>query len=201
MSRGGRRSRVAVGLLLPLLWLALPADAADVPDLVAGVFSPPRAAPDFALRGSDGTELKLSHYRGKLVILAFGFTACPDVCPTTLSDMARTMQILGPDAERVQVLFVTIDPKRDTAELLKQYVPAFNPNFLGLRGDAAATAKVTKDFKIYAQERAGKTPDSYTMDHSAQMLVFDPKGRVRLVFGYGMEPEKMAADLKVLLNS
>ncbi len=157
--------------------------------------------PDFLLKDFDGKDRRLADFRGKAVTLFFGYTQCPDVCPSTLSDMARTMQILGPDAERVQVLFVTIDPKRDTAELLKQYVPAFNPNFLGLRGDAAATAKVTKDFKIYAQERAGKTPDGYTMDHSAQMLVFDPKGRIRLVFGYGMEPEKMAADLKILLNS
>jgi protein SCO1 len=157
--------------------------------------------PDFVLKDFDGKERRLADFRGKAVALFFGYTQCPDVCPTTLSDMARTMQILGPDAERVQVLFVTIDPRRDTAALLKQYVPAFNPTFLGLRGDPAATAKVTKDFKIYAQERAGKTPETYSMDHSAQMLVFDPKGRIRLVFGYGMEPEKMAADLKVLLNS
>ena len=157
--------------------------------------------PDFLLKDPDGKERRLADFRGKAVALFFGYTQCPDVCPTTLADMARTMKILGPDAERVQVLFVTIDPKRDTPALLKQYVPAFNPNFIGLWGDAAATAKVTRDFKIYAQEHAGKTPDSYTMDHSAQMLVFDPKGRIRLVFGYGMEPEKMAADLKVLLNS
>jgi protein SCO1 len=157
--------------------------------------------PDFVLKDPDGKERRLADFRGKAVTLFFGYTQCPDVCPTTLSDMARTMQILGADAERVQVLFVTIDPKRDTPALLKQYVPAFNPNFIGLWGDPAATAKVTRDFKIYAQERAGKTPESYTMDHSAQMLVFDPKGRVRLVFGYGMEPEKMAADIKVLLNS
>ena len=157
--------------------------------------------PDFVLKDPEGKERRLADFRGKAVTLFFGYTHCPDVCPATLSDLARTMQILGPDAERVQVLFVTIDPKRDTPELLKQYVPAFNPNFIGLWGDATATAKVTKDFKIYAQERAGKTPESYTMDHSAQMLVFDPKGRIRLVFGFGMEAEKMAADLKILLNS
>ena len=156
--------------------------------------------PDFLLKDPDGKERQLADFRGKAVALFFGYTQCPDVCPTTLADMARTMKVLGPDAERVQVLFVTIDPKRDTPALLKQYVPAFNPSFIGLWGDAAATAKVTRDFKIYAQERAGKTPDTYSMDHTAQILVFDRKGKVRLVFAYGMEPEKMAADLKVLLN-
>ena len=156
--------------------------------------------PDFLLKDPDGNERRLADFRGKAVALFFGYTQCPDVCPTTLADMARTMKVLGPDAERVQVLFVTIDPKRDTPALLKQYVPAFNPSFIGLWGDAAATAKVTRDFKIYAQERAGKTPDTYSMDHTAQILVFDPRGKVRLVFAYGMEPEKMAADLKVLLN-
>ena len=101
----------------------------------------------------------------------------------------------------MQVLFVTVDPKRDTPELLRQYVPAFNPTFLGLYGDAAATAKVTKDFKIYAQERPGSAPSSYTMDHSAQTLVFDREGRLRLLLPYGREAAKIAGDLKILLNS
>lgn len=156
--------------------------------------------PDFLLKDPDGKDRRMADFRGKAVAIFFGYTQCPDVCPTTLADMARTMKLLGADAERVQVLFVTIDPKRDTPALLKQYVPAFDPSFIGLWGDAAATARVTRDFKIYAQERAGKTPDTYTMDHTAQILVFDPSGKVRLVFAYGMEPEKMAADLKVLLN-
>jgi protein SCO1/2 len=107
---------------------------------------------------------------------------------------------LGADASRVQVLFVTVDPKRDTPELLRQYVPAFNPDFLGLRGDAAATKKATSDFKVYAQERAGKSADTYSMDHSAQTFVFDREGKVRLIFGYGMAPDAMASDLRVLLN-
>ena len=156
---------------------------------------------ELRLKDHTGKERTLADFRGKAVALFFGYTQCPDVCPTTLSDMANAMQLLGADAERVQVLFVTVDPRRDTPELLASYVPAFNPSFLGLYGDAAATAKVTKDFKIYAQERPGSTPGSYTMDHSAQTLVFDREGRLRLLLPYGLEPAKIAGDIKVLLNS
>jgi protein SCO1/2 len=157
--------------------------------------------PDFRLTDHNGKERTLADFRGKVVALFFGYTHCPDVCPTTLSDMARALQILGADAQRVQVLFVTLDPKRDTPELLRGYVPAFNPTFLGLYGDAAATAKVTKDFKIYAAERPGRTPESYTVDHSAQTLVFDAKGKLRLMLGYGTAGEKIASDFRILLNS
>lgn len=157
--------------------------------------------PDFRLTDHNGKERTLADFRGKVVGMFFGYTHCPDVCPTTLSDFANALKALGADAQRVQVLFVTVDPKRDTPALLKAYVPAFNPTFLGLYGDAAATAKVTQDFKIYAAERPGKTPGSYTVDHSAQTLVFDPTGRLRLMLAYGTPGEKIAADLKILLNS
>jgi protein SCO1/2 len=155
---------------------------------------------ELRLKDPTGRERTLADFRGKVVALFFGYTQCPDVCPTTLADMANAMQLLGADAQRVQVLFVTVDPKRDTPELLAQYVPAFNPDFLGLYGDANATAKVTKDFKIYAQERAGSQPGTYTMDHSAQTLVFDREGRLRLLLPYGLEAAKIAGDFKVLLN-
>jgi protein SCO1/2 len=157
--------------------------------------------PDFRLADHNGKERSLADFRGKVVTLFFGYTHCPDVCPTTLSDMAQAVKLLGPDGARVQVLFVTVDPKRDTPELLRNYVPAFNPAFLGLYGDAAAQAKVTQDFKIYAAERPGKTPESYTVDHSAQSLVFDTKGRLRLMLPYGTAGDKIASDLRVLLNS
>lgn len=157
--------------------------------------------PDFRLTDHNGKERSLADFRGKVVTLFFGFTHCPDVCPTTLSDMAQAVKLLGPDGARVQVLFVTVDPKRDTAELLKNYVPALNPTFLGLRGDAAALAQVTQNFKIYAAERPGKTPESYTVDHSAQSLVFDTNGRLRLMLPYGTPGDKIASDLRVLLNS
>lgn len=156
---------------------------------------------EFALTDHTGKARTLADFKGKVVALFFGYTHCPDVCPTTLSDMANALKALGPDAQRVQVLFVTVDPKRDTPELLRSYVPAFNPTFLGLHGDAAATAKVTKDFKIYAAERPGKTPETYTVDHSAQTLVFDAKGKLRLMLAYGTPGDKIAADFRILLNS
>ena len=156
---------------------------------------------ELRLKDHTGKDRSLADFRDKVVALFFGYTQCPDVCPTTLADLAGALQVLGADAERVQVLFVTVDPRRDTPELLAQYVPAFNPDFLGLYGDAASTARVTKDFKIYAQERAGSQPGNYTVDHSAQTLVFDRTGRLRLLLPYGLEAPKIASDLKVLLNS
>ena len=156
---------------------------------------------ELRLTDHNGTPRTLADFRGKVVVVTFGYTQCPDVCPTTLSDLSSAVKKLGPDASRVQVLFVTVDPKRDKPELLKQYVPAFNPDFLGLYGDAAATRKATSDFKVYAQERAGKTADTYTVDHTAQTFAFDKEGRLRLVFGYGATSDAMASDFRILLNS
>ena len=131
----------------------------------------------------------------------FGYTQCPDVCPTTLAELAAAMQPLGPDAARVQVLFVTVDPERDTAELLAQYVPAFNPRFLGLRGDAEATARTAKEFKVIYQKQPGQTPGTYTMDHSAGTFIFDPQGRLRVYVSYGQGPEVFAHDISELLRA
>lgn len=183
----------ATGCEKMLPWQKTPFNGVDITGSDLG--------PDFRLTDHNGTERALADFRGKVVTLFFGYTHCPDVCPTTLSDMAKALKELGPDAQRVQVLFVTVDPKRDTPELLKGYVPAFNPTFLGLYGDAVATAKVTKDFKIYAAERPGSTPESYTVDHSAQSMVFDTKGRLRLMLPYGTPGDKIASDLRILLNS
>lgn len=149
----------------------------------------------------DGKMRTLADFRGKLVIVDFGYTQCPDVCPTTLHDYAEAMKKLGADAAQVQFLFVTVDPKRDTPKLLKEYVPAFDPRFLGLRGDAEATERVTKDFRIYAQARPGKTPESYTVDHSSQVFVFDREGRLRLMIPAATAPADIASDLRVLLDN
>lgn len=155
---------------------------------------------DFRLIDHTGKARTLADFHGKAVVMFFGFTHCPDICPTTLSDMRQVMQSLGNDAARMQVLFVTVDPKRDTQELLAQYVPSFNPTFLGLYGDEAATNKVARDFKIIHQIQEGKTPDSYTVAHTAASLVFDPQGRLRLFINYGMEVDKVTADIKLLLK-
>lgn len=155
---------------------------------------------DFRLTDHTGKARTLADFRGKVVVLFFGFTHCPDFCPTTLADLRDVMKQLGEDAGRVQVLFVTVDPGRDKPELLAKYVPAFHPSFLGLYGDDAATAKVTKDFKIVHALREGQTPESYTVDHTAATLVFDGQGRLRLFHPYGLDAKRIAEDFKVLLK-
>ena len=140
----------------------------------------------------------LDDFRGKAVVLFFGFTHCPDVCPTTLADLAGVMKTLGPGADRVQVLFVTLDPERDTPQDLAQYVHAFDARFIGLRGDAAATQRVAKDFKIYYEKR--KQGETYTIDHSAQSYVIDPQGRLRLLVRHDRLAADLPHDLPVILN-
>ena len=154
---------------------------------------------DFRLTDHTGKPRTMADFRGKVVVIFFGYTHCPDVCPTTLSEMRQVMQMLGKDADRLQVLFVTLDPARDTPALLSKYVPSFNPTFLGLSGDKGATEKVAADFKIIYRVAAGKTPESYTVDHTAASLVFDPQGRLRLFINYGLGADKIAPDIKRLL--
>lgn len=141
------------------------------------------------LTDQTGRPRRLEDWRGKVVVLFFGFTHCPDVCPTTLADLSQVMKQLGPDAERVQVLFVTVDPERDTPEVLGKYVGAFDPRFLGLYGDAAATQRAAREFKVFFEKR--KSADGYSVDHSGQTYVIDPQGRLRLF----VRPERLGADL------
>lgn len=157
-------------------------------------------ARDFALTDHNGTPRTLADFRGKVVLIFFGYTHCPDVCPTTMAELAGVMKELGKDADRVQVLFVTLDPARDTQALLAKYVPAFDPRFLGLRGDQAATEKTAKEFKIFFQKVDGKTADAYTIDHTAGSYVFDTKGRVRLFLRNGQGVAPIAHDLAILLK-
>ena len=154
---------------------------------------------DFKLTDHNGKARSLADFRGKAVVLFFGYTQCPDVCPTTLSNLRETMALLGDDAGRVQVLFATLDPERDTQALLAQYVPAFHPSFLGLYADEKAIAAVAKDFKVFYVKQPGKTPGSYSVDHSTGSYAFDPQGRLRLLLRHGEAPAKVAADLKLLL--
>ena len=159
------------------------------------------AGGELRLTDFDGKARTLADFRGKVVAVIFGYTQCPDGCPTTLHDYAEAMKKLGTEASQVQVLFVTVDPKRDTAELLREYVPAFDARFLGLRGDAAATERVTKDFHVYAEVRPGPTPDSYTVDHTSQVFIFDRGGRLRLMMPAGTPSADIASDLRVLLDN
>jgi protein SCO1/2 len=188
-------------LVLGLAALLLAACEAGGPKVAASDVTGSAFGRDFALQDPDGRERTLADFRGKAVVLFFGYTQCPDVCPTTLATLAETMKRLGPDADRVQVLFVTVDPERDTAALLRQYVPAFDRRFLGLRGDAAATARTAKEFKVIYEKVPGATPGSYTMDHSAGSYVFDPQGRLRLYVANGQGPDVFAHDLRELLRA
>ena len=156
---------------------------------------------ELALTDHTGKPRTLADFRGKAVVLFFGFTHCPDICPTTLADAAGVMKSLGKDAERVQVLMVTVDPERDTPEVLSKYVPAFDPRFLGLYGDAAATQRAAKEFKIFYEKRVGSTPSSYSVDHSGQSYVIDPQGRLRLFVRHDRIAQDLAEDLRTLLKN
>ncbi len=181
--------------------LALSGCGAGAPKFKASDITGAGFGRDFALTDPTGKQRTLADYRGKVVVLFFGYTQCPDVCPTTLSALAETMKALGPDAERVQVIFVTVDPERDKPELVASYVTAFNPSFVGLRGDADAIARTAKEFKILYQKQPGRTPESYTVDHSAGTFVFDTQGRLRLYVGNGQGPDVFAHDIRELLKS
>jgi len=157
-------------------------------------------AKDFALTDHTGKPRTLADFKGKVVVMFFGYTQCPDVCPTTMIEMANVMKELGPDADKVQVLFVTVDPERDTQEVLSQYVPAFDKRFLGLRGDLSQTEKVAKEFKVFYQKVPGKQPGSYTMDHTAGSYVFDTQGHIRLFVKHGQGPQTLTHDIKLLLS-
>lgn len=156
-------------------------------------------ARDFALTDHTGKPRTMADFRGKAVVIFFGYTQCPDVCPTTMTGMAEAMKLLGADAAKVQVLFVTVDPERDTQELLAQYVPVFNPSFLGLYADAQTIAKTAQDFRVFYKKQPGSSPSTYTVDHTAGSYVYDPQGRLRLYIKHGEKPELIAKDLKLLL--
>jgi protein SCO1/2 len=145
-----------------------------------------------------GKPRRLEDWRGKAVVLVFGFTHCPDVCPTTLADIALALKELGNDAERVQVLMVSVDPERDTPEALAKYVTAFDPRFVALRGDLEATRKAAQEFNVYFEKR--KQGESYTVDHSAQSYVIDPQGKLRLLVRHDRIAQDLAPDLRALLS-
>ncbi len=156
---------------------------------------------NFSLLDSNGNTKTMADYKGKVVVVFFGFTQCPDVCPTTLTEMDEALKLLGPKADKVQIIFITVDPERDTASVLAQYVPSFNPRFVGLRpADEAGLEKVAKDFRIYYKKVPGSKPGSYTMDHSAGSYVLDQNGQLRLYIKHAQGPEVLAHDLKNILQ-
>lgn len=154
-----------------------------------------------SLTDAEGRTRTLADFGGKYVVVFFGFTQCPDVCPGTLAELAQVKKALGPEGEKVQGVFITVDPERDTAEVLKGYVTAFDPSFVALRGTSEQIAAVAKDFKVFYQKVPGKEPGSYTMDHTAGSYVFDTKGNVRLFTRYGTGAEALTSDLKQLMKA
>lgn len=157
-------------------------------------------ARDFPLPDHNGQQRSIKDFSGKVVVVFFGYTQCPDVCPTTMQEMAEVKRMLGKDGDRLQAIFVTVDPERDTADMLKAYMGNFDPSFLALRGTPEQTAAVAKDFKIYYKKVDGKTPTSYTMDHSAGSYIYDTQGRLRVYYRYGSGVEALAADVRTLLD-
>ncbi len=157
-------------------------------------------AQGWTLSDQDGQERTLKDFAGKAVVVFFGFTQCPDVCPTALQEIAQAKQLLGSDGAKLQGVFITVDPERDTPELLKAYVANFGSDFVALRPTPEQLPKVTKDFKIYYKKVEGKTPTSYTMDHSAGSFTFDPQGRIRLYNRHASGADTLAADVKILLS-
>jgi protein SCO1/2 len=158
-------------------------------------------ARDFSLIDHNGQTRSIKDFAGKVVVVFFGFTQCPDVCPTSMSELAEIRKLLGADGERLQGIFITVDPDRDTLEVLKAYMANFDPSFLALRPSSPEQlAALAKDFKAYYKKVDGRTPTSYTMDHSAGSYVFDPQGRIRLFTRHGMGAQALAGDLRQLLK-
>ncbi len=156
-------------------------------------------ARDFALPDVQGQLRTLAEFKGKVTVVFFGFTQCPDVCPSTMVELAQIKKSLGADGERLQAVFITVDPERDTPEILKAYMASFDPSFVALRGTPEQTLATAKAFKVYYAKSPGKTEGSYSMDHTAASYVFDTQGRVRLFARYGQPSDGLMADLKALL--
>jgi protein SCO1/2 len=199
MARGFRRQAAGCVAALLTAGALLSACSDEAPRFMLTDVTGAKFGRDFALTDHDGRPRTLADFRGKVVALFFGFTRCPDVCPTTLAELAAVMNQLGADAGGVRVLFVTLDPERDTPALLKQYVPAMHPAFLGLYGDAEAIARTAKEFKVYYQKQPA-SGGGYSVDHTAGTYLFDREGHLRVFAPYGQDQAALMHDLRLLLN-
>lgn len=192
-----QRATFLAGLLMALA-ISSSALAADRPTLKAGVFEPPRAAPDFALEASSGGKLALANYRGKVVLLGFGFTSCPEVCPTTLAVLAQARKKLGVQGEQVQVVYVTVDPERDNAERMKGYLRGFDPTFVGGTGAPEQLGAVRKNYGVTAERK--NIGNSYSVAHSSSVYLIDRNGLLRAMMPYGRMPDDYVHDVRALLS-
>ena len=198
------KARVSVAVIF-LAWLLVACDKPAAPRFQLTDVTGANFGKALALTDHTGKPRTLADFHGKVVVIFFGFTQCPDVCPTTLGEMAKVVKELGADGGKVQVLFVSVDPERDTRELLRQYVTAFHPSFLGMVGDADATARTAKEFKVYVQKQPAKGDKAdkgggYSVDHSAGTFILDQQGRLRLFAQYGAGAPALLGDIKLLLK-
>ncbi len=188
-------SLVAGAVLVLLVFLFL------TPATLSGTqIDPPKVVSDFALSADSG-PVRLSDLRGKLVVIYFGYTYCPDICPATLSKINKALERLGKDAEQVSVVMVTVDPERDAADKLGPYVRRFNPAFIGLSGTLDQIAAVAKEFGIFYEKKEVSTSAGYLVDHTASVLILDGEGRISLIWPYEIEVAQMASDLRILLKA
>ena len=198
-----RRSLLTVGCAL-LLGLGLTAcDKIGLPSSKAAFNGVDITGAEYArslsLPDQNGQPRTLADFKGKVIVVFFGYTQCPDVCPTTMVELAQVKKALGKDGERVQGMFVSIDPERDTPEILKAYMASFDPSFVALRGSVEQAQEAAREFKVFFAKVPGKTEGSYTMDHTAGSYVFDPSGKVRLFVRYGAGADALATDIRALL--
>ena len=191
--------RFLVAMAMSVLLAGCGGDAPKAPKFMLTDVTGAGFGKELNLTDHNGKPRTLADFRGKVVTVFFGFTHCPDVCPTTLAEMAQVMKELGADADKLQVLFITVDPERDTQLVLKQYVPSFHPSFLGLYGDLDATARTAKEFKVFFQKQPAKS-GGYSVDHSAGTFIVDREGRLRLFAQYGQGAAPMLHDIRLLLS-
>ncbi len=200
MDKRNALKRIAAGALLASAGGILAACSKKGPEFKGVDVTGAEYARDLPLTDHNGQQRSLKDFAGKVVVVFFGYTQCPDVCPTSMVELAEVKRSLGKDGDRLQGIFVTVDPERDTPEILKAYMANFDPSFLALRGTPEQLAAVAKDFKIYYKKVDGKTPTSYTMDHSAGSYVYDTQGRLRVYNRYGSGAQALASDVQALLN-
>lgn len=192
---------IAVGAISMGAMAVLTACSEQKPSFASVDVTGANYAKDFELTDHNGQVRHLTDFKGKVVVMFFGFTQCPDVCPTSMAELAEVKQLLGKDGDRLQGLFVTVDPERDTPEVLKAYMGNFDPSFLALTTTPEKLAALAKDYKVYYKKVEGKTPTSYTMDHSAGSYIYDPQGNLRLFTRYGSGAKVLASDIAQLLKS
>ncbi|MFT7774956.1 SCO family protein [Roseateles sp.] len=191
--------RFALAALAALPLAACQKSAPDKPAFKGIELTGAEYARQLNLTDQDGRARSLADFKGKVLVVFFGYTQCPDVCPTTMAEVAEVKRSLGDDGDKVQGVFVTIDPERDTGQLLKAYMASFDPSFVALRGSAEQTQAAAKEFKVFYAKVPGKTPETYTMDHTAASFIFDTEGRVRVYARYGSGAQALADDIKLLL--